>query len=657
MSSPRSRCSLPGLLICCAFAAAPALGDDSTADATAFNESGGERQVFKFNDLGASLGMAAPSDYGGFAVNRNFLRGFANESALRNGYRDFGYLGSEGDVNNEGAEVFKGPASALYGNGKPGGDINLLARRPDGQRRRDLQVGVNRYGYRTLRADLSEGIGAARQVAFRLGVAAEGGHSRREFDDDEAYGLAPALAWHIDPRTRFVLEGDLFRLNDQVPPERLPLAPLIAFSDRRSLGERSDRETLSANTWRLAVEHAFDERWRLRQALFVQRSRSALHATELDVYGLTGPDVLTDDGRAARRVSVRRHEAVHSEVSQTEAYGRFDLFGAQHHVLAGLELGRYRVEQTGALAPLAALDLKTPEYGARPGAFAPDAKQSDTSCTAVLYLQDRMKLNGHWQALIGLRAERVNARTENRLEGGVNRGDSRLISPRVGLVYTPAERISWFASWTQSSRPQLGQATANGGLLPPEEGRQVEVGVQWGSSQQGLLGTLSVYQLTKRNLASTDLANPNFWVASGERRSRGIELDLRGELGPGLSLDAGMEVMRARVVHDNNAPAGAKLPGVAPWFVSVWLTQEFATGWTFGWGVIGEGRRQAAWPPNDLVLPAYVTTDLSLAYRARDWRLQATLGNVLGRRALISDGYAVSIVEPRALTVALSTSF
>ena len=96
------------------------------------NESGGERQVLLFNDLGATLNLSPPLYYGGFAVNRLLLRGFGNESSLRNGFRDFGALGAEGNTPQEGVEVYKGPASALYGNGKPGGDINVLVRRPDG---------------------------------------------------------------------------------------------------------------------------------------------------------------------------------------------------------------------------------------------------------------------------------------------------------------------------------------------------------------------------------------------------------------------------------------------------------------------------------------------------------------------------------------------
>jgi iron complex outermembrane receptor protein len=285
-----------------------------------------------------------------------------------------------------------------------------------------------------------------------------------------------------------------------------------------------------------------------------------------------------------------------------------------------------------------------------------DADQAYRSRSAVLIVQDRLHFGERWQALAGLRAERLQAHSEDWLGDERHEGRSSLLSPRLGLVYTPRPGLWWFASWSQSSRPQLGVATADGQLLPPEEGRQIEGGLQWGRAERGLVGTLSVYRLQRSHLATTDTRNPSFSVAGGRRESRGIELELRGEPARGMQLDLSVEALRARVVKDNDVPSGTALPGVAPWFLSLWLTQQLDEAWTLGAGLVGEGRRRAAMPPNELRLPSYATMDLSLAYRASGWRLQLGLGNVFGRRALVSDGYAVRIVDPRNATLVLSAS-
>ena len=529
--------------------------------------------------------------------------------------------------------------------------------KPDGQRRHDAQLGVERYGYRSVRADVSDTWGADGAVDLRIGAILEGGPGRRRFDDIESYGVAPALAWQIHPGTRITLEADLLKASDRVAPDRPPLGPVLAFSERGTLGEAGDRIDDRSQTWRLAVEHVLSPRQRLRQAVFVQRSNSGTDATDLDVYGVTGPDVLLDGGRGVRRVAIRRRERTASEVSQTEWYARMATPLARHELLVGVELGRYRTSAQGSIAPLAPLDLQAPQYGAMPGEYEQDVSRYDGNRTQVLYLQDRLTLGPRWRALVALRAEHVSAWSHNELDGEHYSGRHSMLSPRFGVVFEPRPHWAWFASWTQSSRPQLGQATATGDLLAPEESRQFEFGVQWGRADDGLMTTVSVFQLEKRHLATLDPSHPSFALSAGERRSRGIEVDIRGRPWTGAQLDASVEWLHAEVVKDPVVRTGTPLPGVARWFATTWLTQTVNDRWTLGWGLIGEGRRRAALPPDDLRLPSYVMVDLSTAYRVNGWRVQATLGNVFGRRALISDGYYVKVAEPRALGLTASLSF
>lgn len=648
--------------------------DTSTTDA--LNESGGERQVLLFNDLGATLNLSPPLYYGGFAVNRMLLRGFGNESSLRNGFRDFGALGNEGDTAQEGVEVYKGPASALYGNGKPGGDINLLVRRPDGERHRSAQIALTRTGKSATRFDLAQGIDAdgdgQHEFAWRLPFGSDVGKGWREHNLIEAYSAAPSFAWRPNARTRVLVETDILRVREQSAPRRIPLGPVMAFPEKMTLGEYDDWHHEAGQTLRATVEHAFSERWRLRQAFFAQRSRASFRGAELDVYGRTGPDVLTDDGRQVRRVFSDRRERRGAEVSQTELYGLVEAGGITHQLLFGLELGRYRIDSAGSQADLAPLDLITPVHGAQPGAFEPWVDQRYRNRTHVLYLQDRMWLSPQWQMLAGLRAEWLDASSANQLADESFRGRHALYSPRLGLVYTPSPGSSWFASWTQSSLPQLGAVQADGNLMPPERGRQIEVGWQWHGGRHaaltarpgaapdpvgpgGLIATVSLYHLQRRNLATVDPASPSFQVSSGERESRGVEFELRGSPWQGADLTLSLEVLRARVVSDNQFAAGTRLPGVAPWFASLWMTQQAGERWVAGLGLVGEGRRRGAWPPNEQRLPSYMTTDLSLAYHPGAWRAQLILANIFARKVLITDGYAGQFIEPRAVTLAFST--
>lgn len=623
-------------------------------EAATFNESGGQRQVLKFNDYGAAQGMSPPSDYGGFAVNRDLIRGFPNESALRNGYRDFGYLGVESDAASEGVEIFKGPASALYGNGKPGGDINQLTFQPDGVKRRDFQLQTDRYGFHSMRADLGD---SNAEFALRIGMGFDAGPGKRKFDDYESYAVSPMMAWKLSSDTRLQIETDFLRSRDQIQPTRLPEKPLIDFPDDKTLGEAGDWYRDSGSTARISVEHLFPALWRMRQAFFFQNARMATDATELDVYGLTGEGLFTENGRGVRRVGLRERQHIRSKVSQTEIYAVFDALDMSHQLLLGLEFGAYRLDSTNALAPLAALDLLTPQYGAKPQEYLPTSDQRYQNDTAVFYAQDRIHLSSRWEALLGMQMQKIRARSENRRESTGYEGDDHLLSPRVGLVYAFADNWSWFVSTTRSARPQLDAVTAHGDLLPPEESQQFETGIQSAVFDGLLLGTVTVYQLTRTNLATTDVNDPNFSVAGGKRRSKGIEMQLSGEISSSTTLDFAVEAMRATVMEDNDIEHGTRLPGVASVFANTWITQKFMSRWSLGIGFIAEGRRRAAWPPNDLRLPGYVMVDSSLAYRGEDWRIQWGFGNLFGRRALISDGYAVRIAEMRSVNMAFSAGF
>ncbi len=53
-----------------------------------------------------------------------------------------------------------------------------------------------------------------------------------------------------------------------------------------------------------------------------------------------------------------------------------------------------------------------------------------------------------------------------------------------------------------------------------------------------MTSTLAFYQIERDNFATTDPDNPDFRIAAGEVRSRGIEFDVAGEVLPGWNVIA-----------------------------------------------------------------------------------------------------------------------
>jgi len=64
--------------------------------------------------------------------------------------------------------------------------------------------------------------------------------------------------------------------------------------------------------------------------------------------------------------------------------------------------------------------------------------------------------------------------------------------------------------------------------LEPTIGNQYEIGIKVNSSTGDSL--LAAYEITKKNIAATNPDDPDFSISIGEVRSRGIELDIIGEI-------------------------------------------------------------------------------------------------------------------------------
>jgi outer membrane receptor for ferric coprogen and ferric-rhodotorulic acid len=103
-------------------------------------------------------------------------------------------------------------------------------------------------------------------------------------------------------------------------------------------------------------------------------------------------------------------------------------------------------------------------------------------------------------------------------------------SPPVGIVSQPIEPISLYASYTRSFQPDrfLSLSVTNT-PFEPTIGRQYESGIKADISEQ-LSATLAAFEITKTNVLTTDTINPDFSIQVGEQKSRGIELDISGEI-------------------------------------------------------------------------------------------------------------------------------
>ena len=155
--------------------------------------------------------------------------------------------------------------------------------------------------------------------------------------------------------------------------------------------------------------------------------------------------------------------------------------------------------------------------------------------------------------------------------------------------------------------------------------------------------TLALYQIVKRDLLSTDPANPDLSEQVGKQSSRGIEWSGALQLGGGWSIDANAALLRARFDDFNEEQNGQSVSraGNVPFNIpeqtaNVWLDWAFAPGWKAGAGVQYVGRRFGD-NANTVPIPSYTLIDASAS-----WHAMRNLTLALYLRNLTNRVYAVS---------------
>ena len=104
------------------------------------------------------------------------------------------------------------------------------------------------------------------------------------------------------------------------------------------------------------------------------------------------------------------------------------------------------------------------------------------------------------------------------------------------------------------------------------------------------------------------------------KKSRGIELDVVGQLSSGWNIIASYAYTNAFVSRDNTIPVGSQLVGVPHNSASLWTTYELQKGdlqgLGFGLGLVYAGGRQVSLP-NTFTAPSYLRADAALFYRRK----------------------------------------
>lgn len=599
--------------------------------------------------LELASGIARQSDLGGL-WDSYAMRGFTGDPNFGSDYMVNGFSSSRGyngrrDVaGTQSIEILKGPASALYGRGEPGGTVNIVTKKPRFAPQYGINVALASHGTRRAVADLTGPL--SNSVAYRVNAAHQQGGSFRDVVHTERTYIAPSILWHAGEDTTVSYEIEATR--QRTPFDRGVVAVPGRLPVSRFLGEPADGPVIVQSVGQqLFVQHALAEGWSVQGGASYRDSGLAGASTEASD--------LAADGRTLRRQRRQRDFAAIDRSARVELLGRL----AHHAVLVGVDTYRFddrrvQLRRNPSAANPYALDIFAPVYG---GVAAPLALSIDTlehQRATGLYVQDQLDLAPHWKALVGVRHDRYRQTVINHRTAAVNRQRLGATSPRAGVVYQPAATVALYASTARGFRPNSGIGIDNQ-AFPAEESRADEVGAKL-DTPGGLAGTLAVYRIRKNNVLTTNPVNTDYSIPAGEVASRGVELDVSGRLRRDLKLAASYAYTDARVTRgDTTLRTGSRVPNVPRHSANVLLVAGDARA-SAGAGLMYVGERCGdVAASSDFRLPGYTTARLMAAYAPdKRWRIALDVDNLFDRRYYAS-AYSRLWVAPGSTRTATAT--
>jgi iron complex outermembrane receptor protein len=588
----------------------------------------------------------------GFDVRDNFVKNGLKSAAL-------GVSLAHELANAERIEVLKGPASVLYGQLEPGGVINIVTKQPLAEPLYAGDLTLGSYNFLRPTLDLSGPLNARKTVLYRLNAAYENSEAFMEFFDSQRFFVAPAITVHFTPRTTLTIEGEYLQqnlsfyaglpavgtvlpnINGEIPLHLWPGDPPFDETERRA--------------WEISYrfEHRFSQHWLLRNAF-----RAAFFRRDEE-------NVLPIELRRNQRRLLRGFFAATREnndyLSQTEMVVDFTTGPVAHTLLVGFDLRHIdQDDKTLFDESFPALDLFDPKYFRDFSSTLTPNRSSFEDNRVGVYVQDQVTLLKNLKLLASLRFDY--AAQDTRFTSGdtgettTSSREDTAFSPRVGIVYQPLAPLALYANFSQGFEPQ-GGTTFGGTPFEPEESTQYEAGVKGEFLGGKMAATLAFYHLTKTNIESDDPDNPGFTRAIGEQRSRGVELDVAGELLPGWRLIASYAYTDAKITEDFGGFKGKRPPNVAFHTASLWSTYEFQQGALqglgFGAGIFYVGERHGDFE-NTFTLPDYTRTDMMVSYQPRlmpNVKARITIENVFDVEYFESSDDNVSVRPGSPITV------
>ena len=454
-------------------------------------------------------------------------------------------------------EVVRGATGLMQGAGNPSAAINLIRKRPTREFQTSLEGSLGSWDRYRTEVDVSGPLDDTGAVRGRMVTAYQTGNSYRDTLDNERslfYGIMEA---DLNDSTTLTLSAS--RQQDNNNGNGWTGLPVgfdgsdLHLSRSTSLSNDWEYWNKTSTSTYAALEHLLDNGWKLN----ISATRTWADLDMLGTYLL---------GRTATKTYDQYVGAGHYRETQNsfDAYasGPFRLMDRDHELVVGAAHRRVVFDGDVPYNILlkSNIDLYNWDSGATPKPKSQDkydwqntnAKLNSVYATTRLSLADPLKL------ILGSRLDWYENNTSAPYKGTHSELKvTRHATKYAGLIYDLNDNHSVYVSYTDIFKPQSSLDTS-GKTIAPITGENLELGIKGEYFDGALNASAAIFQIDQENRAKaiTDQSLcPSYpatscYEASGKVRSKGVELEVQGQLTPGWELAAGYTFAEAKYVKD-----------------------------------------------------------------------------------------------------------
>ena len=449
-------------------------------------------------------------------------------------------------------DIIKGATGLLSGTGEPSATVNLIRKKPTREFKASVTGSVGSWdNYRT-EGDISGPLNDDGSIRGRLvGVYQDADSYLDHYSkkNEVFYGIIEA---DITPDTLFTFGMDYQNIKPRGSswtgnPYYFSNYTKTDFS--RSFNPATDwsrRDVVAKSTF-ASLEHRFANDWKVKGTVNQQTND---HDTQLGSASGGMPNQVTGEGMFFYWGKWEGHRV--QNTFDLNATGPFSLFGREHEMVVGVTSQSSR--QTGAT-------FDATQFGLVPGSifdwnghypqpnFPKNGKYETNKDENSAYIAARFKPTDDLSVILGSRVSdyqyndtrKYYTQTPTFSDNKTTSKQHGKVTPYAGAVYDLNDTYSVYASYTSIYKP-VTEKSKSGTTLAPTEGNSYEIGLKGEYFDGRLNASAALFRTEQKNLAvnaGVNAANETYYESVDGAVTKGIELELAGEVMPDWNVMAG----------------------------------------------------------------------------------------------------------------------